>query len=264
MSNGNAFTDGRESVLRALASRGWLIGALVVLGGAAGYAYGTLTPASYTANAYLVVVPLAADTANGTTPDAQGFATAFTRIAGQPQIQAAAAADAGVPLATMVKGTTAATSPDAPVISISGVSTNPVTAAAEANGLAKAIEQAASDQTANTSVTVTVLSSAVPPTSPSSASASLDAAVGVAAGILLGSLAGLSGVRIGGRFGRRPKADRERRKQVAGPGAPWPVPTSELDAGEPARSDPSEAETIQMSALDPKQLDALDPKGAAR
>jgi len=264
MSNGNAFTDGRESVLRALASRGWLIGALVVLGGAAGYAYGTLTPASYTANAYLVVVPLAADTANGTTPDAQGFATAFTRIAGQPQIQAAAAADAGVPLATMVKGTTAATSPDAPVISISGVSTNPVTAAAEANGLAKAIEQAASEQTVNTSVTVTVLSGAVPPTSPSSASATLDGAVGAAAGVLLGSLAGLSGVSVGGPLRRRPKAKRVKPSELAGPGAPWPLPTSELDTPDSTRNDPDEAETIQMSPMDSKQLDSLDPKGASR
>jgi len=264
MSNGNAFTDGRESVMRALVSRSWLIGTLVVLGGAAGYAYGTLTPATYTANAYLVVVPLATAGANGTTPDAQGFATAFTRIAGQPQIQAQAATDAGVSLNTMISGTTAATSPDAPVISISGVSTNPATAAAEANGLAKAIEQAASDQTENTSVTVTVLSSAVAPLSPSSASASLDGAVGAAAGILLGSLAGLSGVQVSGRFRRGPKPDRQRRAQIAGPGAPWPQPTSELDSADTSRSDPSEAETIQMSALNPKQLDALDPKGAAR
>jgi capsular polysaccharide biosynthesis protein len=264
MSNGNAFTDERESVLRALASRGWLIGALIVLGGAAGYAYGTLTPPSYTANAYLVVVPLATATANGTAPDAQGFATAFTRIAGQPQIQAQAAADAGVPLATMVSGTTAATSPDAPVISISGVSASPATAAAEANGLAKAIEQAAADQTANTSVTVTVLSSAVPPTTPSSASASLDAAVGAAAGVLLGSLAGLSGVRIGGRWRRRSKAARIRPSQLAGPGAPWPVPTTEIETPDGPRTDPNDTETIQMGAMDPKKLDALDPKGVSR
>jgi capsular polysaccharide biosynthesis protein len=263
MSNGNAFTDGRESVMRSLASRGWLIGALVVLGGGAGYAYGTISPASYTANAYLVVVPLATASTSGTTPDAQGFATAFTRIAGQPQIQAAAAADAGVSLSTMVSGSTAATSPDAPVISISGVSTNAQTAAAEANGLAKAIEDAASTQTANTLVAVDVLSAAVPPTAPSSASASLDAAVGAAAGILLGALAGLSGVGIGGRKQRsRPKAERERRDQVAGPGAPWPLPADERDADaaesaelSPALSEPSQAETtIQMSILDPKRV----------
>jgi uncharacterized protein involved in exopolysaccharide biosynthesis len=269
MSNGNAFTDGRDSVMRALASRGWLIGALVVLGGGAGYAYGTVSPASYTANAYLVVVPLSTSAANGTAPDAQGFATAFTRIAGQPQIQAQAATDAGVPLQTMIKDSTAATSPDAPVISITGVSTNPVTAAAVANGLAKAIEAAASDQTANTAVTVSVLSAAVTPTQPSSASPGLDGAVGAAAGVLVGSLLGLAGVKLN-RPGGSGRSERKQRVQSAGPGAPWP-PGTDLDgaASTPAKrshksSADSGAETIQLSALDANQLSMLDPKGASR
>ncbi|HEV2635583.1 MAG TPA: hypothetical protein VGX23_10590 [Actinocrinis sp.] len=268
MSNGNAFTDGRDSVMRALASRGWLIGALVVLGGVAGYAYGAVSPASYTSNAYLVVVPLAASSTNGTAPDAQGFATAFTRIAGQPQIQAEAATDAGVPLDTMIKDSTAATSPDAPVISITGVSTNPKTAAAVANGLAKAIEASAQDQTANTAVTVSVLSAAVPTNTPSSASASLDAAVGAAAGVLIGSLLGLAGVKLGrggsGRDGGK------RRTASAGAGG-WP--SSDLDAtaagakagrGAEAPVVNASAETIQMSALDANQLSILDPKGVSR
>ena len=263
MSNGNAFTDGRDSVVRALAGRGWLIGALVVLGGAAGYAYGTVTPASYTANAYLVVVPLAGGDANGTSPDAQGFATAFTRIAGQPQIQAQAATDAGVPLQTMIKDSTASTSPDAPVIEISGASTNPLTAAAVANGLAKAIEAAASAQTANTSVTVSVLSSAVTPTTPSSASAGLDGAVGAAAGVLVGSLLGLAGVRVG-RPGRGPREERRQRAEEAGPGAPWPPAGDHDTAAKSVKAADPGAETIQMSALTESQLSILDPKGASR
>lgn len=269
MSNGNAFSDGRESVIRSLASRGWLIGSLVVLGGAAGFAYGAVSPASYTANAYLVVVPLSAASANGTTPDPQGFATAFTRIAGQPQIQAQAATDAGVPLQTMIKDSTAATSPDAPVISITGVSTNPLTAAAVANGLAKAIEETASGETDDTSVTVSTLSAAVTPTQASSASPSLDAAVGAAAGVLVGALLGLAGVKL-----NRPgsgQSERKRRNQSAGPGAPWPPEGTDLDSTASTsvkrgyeKAPDSGAETIQMSALDPKQLSMLDPKGASR
>jgi capsular polysaccharide biosynthesis protein len=210
-------TDNDRTELTRTLIRRWLVSVLIIgLAADAGYCYGALAPATYTAQAFLVSVPQVA----GDTADATAFSAAYSRLATQPQILAQAAASSGIPADTLRAHTSAATSPDAPVISISGSAHDPAAAAADANAVAGALSSLASAHTADTSVRLTVLSAAAPPTRPSSPSAMLDAAIGAAAGVLLASLAALAG----GAGGRRREYDAEPASEQV------PRAASELDA----------------------------------
>lgn len=170
---------------RALARRWWPLAVAAPLGAVAGVGYATVEHPSYAANAYVVVV----SQTQGEGATAVNFAQAYGRLAGQPQVLAGAAAQTGrsvSKLAGMVAGTT---SPDAPVIQITGTASSPADAVHAADAVARSLINFANTSTAETGVKLVGLAPAAEPDKPASPSAALDTAVGGAAGVLLGALA---------------------------------------------------------------------------
>ncbi len=179
----------RTALVRALARRIRVSVLIILIAAAAGFGYGELSPRTYTAQTFLVAVPQVA----GDNTSATAFATAYSRLATQPAVLAQAAKTSGISADTLRSAVSAATSPDAPVISITGSGQNPAAAAADANAVAGALAALATAHVADTSVKLAVLAGAAAPTRSSSPSVGLDTALGAAAGLLLASLAALAG-----------------------------------------------------------------------
>ncbi|MGA5344789.1 lipopolysaccharide biosynthesis protein [Streptomyces griseoincarnatus] len=168
-----------------------------LLGGLSGGAYGLLTPAEYTATSYVVAVPT-----DQTGPEsARGFAQAYGRVATQLAVLGDAQVWAGVPVRTLRDSVRTATSPDAPMVSVTAVSERPGTAVDMANAVARALTRHAEDTKDSTRVRLVQFSRAVKPSAPASASPAVTALVGASAGGLLGGLALLARPRRGGRDG---------------------------------------------------------------
>lgn len=160
----------------------------VLLGGGlgllAGLGYGLTATPQYTATGYVMVVPQ-----DGTDPaTALGFAQAYGRIVTGSAVLAGAQSAAHTPAARLKSHVRAATSPDAPMISVTGTATRPGTAARIANGVARSLAAVADRDAPGTGVRLLLFSPAAAPASPSSPSAPLSAAVGAGAGALLGAL----------------------------------------------------------------------------
>ncbi|WP_045306854.1 hypothetical protein, partial [Saccharothrix sp. ST-888] len=98
---------------RALTSHWWPASLTIPLGAAAGTGHCLLTHPSYAANSYIVMVPQGPRESTTAVSHTQPYG----RLAGQPQVLAGAAAQLGRSTAGLVRGTT---SPDAPVIEITG------------------------------------------------------------------------------------------------------------------------------------------------
>ncbi|MFJ5027509.1 lipopolysaccharide biosynthesis protein [Streptomyces sp. NPDC088560] len=196
----------RPARLRALPS--WsLVAAGVLAGGLLGGAYGELKPPAYTATSYVIAVP----TDKSDTASALGFAQAYGRVATQLAVLADAQVWAGVPVRTLRDSVRAATSPDAPMVSISATSAHPAEAADMANAVARALTKHADDAKDDTHVGLLQFSRALKPASPASASAKVTGLVGASAGGLLGTLALLVRPR------RRPEEETARPTPVPGP-----------------------------------------------
>lgn len=164
-----------------------LLPAGALLGAVAGGAYGVAKPPQYTATSSVVAV--AAGRSDVDCADALGFAQAYGRVAPQLAVLGDAQAKAGVPAATLRESVQVATSPDAPMVSVSATSTSPVRAAGMANAVSGAlITQAGRTKTA-TGIRLERLSRALKPVEPSSPSWTLTSLVGASAGGLLGGLA---------------------------------------------------------------------------
>jgi capsular polysaccharide biosynthesis protein len=165
--------------------RRWVVLALtVVLGGAAGVLWAKVTPPTYTASAVLV-----ATTVQATGDNRQNsFAQAFARLVGQPDISTAAAENIRLPAEQARTAVQATTSPDTPLIELTGTADTPEKAAGLVNAVATAVVNVADTRQAETGVTLLMLTSAGAPTSPSSPKLAVDVAVGGAAGFLLGGL----------------------------------------------------------------------------
>ncbi|WP_051732773.1 hypothetical protein [Kitasatospora phosalacinea] len=209
----------RRSV-RALARRWWPLAVAVPLGAAAGAGYAAVSHPSYAASSYVVVVP----NNPGESSTAVNFAQAYGRLAGQPQVLIGAAAETGhsvTTLAGLVRGTT---SPDAPVIEITGTGARGEDAVRNADAVAKSLIAFGNGSGKETGVRLVPLAAAAEPDAPSSPSASLDTAVGAAAGVLLGALAMLT-----------------RRK--GGPAAP--------EAALPAQAEPAAAPVAKAEPAEP-------------
>ncbi|WP_129309105.1 lipopolysaccharide biosynthesis protein [Streptomyces sp. L2] len=195
----------RFARLRALPP--WsLVAAGVLAGGLLGGGYGVLKPPAYTATSYVVAVP----TEKSDTATALGFAQAYGRVATQLAVLDDAQVRAGVPVATLRDSVRTATSPDAPMVSVTATSAHPAQAAAMANAVARALTEHANDTKADTHVELLQFSRAVKPTEPASASPTVTGLVGASAGGLLGGLVLL--VRP-----RRPEEEPVRAASVPGP-----------------------------------------------
>lgn len=175
----------RHRVLRRPPLPGWWPLALcVLLGVGAGSAYGLLKEPEYAATGYVAVVPEGrADPAM-----AVGFAQAYGRIATSAAVLAAARAEPGVPPGALAGRVQAVTSPDAPLIEVTGTGTRAGEAAAVANAVARALTRTANTSATDTDVRLAVFAAAAPPSAPSSVSPALAAAVGGCAGGLVGGL----------------------------------------------------------------------------
>ncbi|MFF1908900.1 Wzz/FepE/Etk N-terminal domain-containing protein [Kitasatospora sp. NPDC058218] len=176
-------SEPRRSV-RSLARRWWPVVLAVPLGAAAGAGYAVVAHPSYAANSYVIVVP----ENQGESATAINFAQAYGRLAGQPQVLAAAAAETGhsrAELEVLVHGTT---SPDAPMIEITGTGARPPEAVRAADAVARSLVAFANTSSKETGVRLVPLAAAAEPDKPTTPSAQLDVAVGAAAGVLIGAL----------------------------------------------------------------------------
>ncbi|MBB1256002.1 hypothetical protein H3146_21955 [Streptomyces sp. OF3] len=162
----------------------WPIGLCLAVGAGGGAAYGMLATPQYSATGYLVAVP-----AKDSDPQAAlGFAQAYGRVATSPAVLRQAQNVAGEPVARLRAGVRSATSPDAPMIEITGTAPRPQLAAVRANAVATALTDTSADAAEQTGVELRVLAPAHAPTAPSSPSPPLATAVGAATGGLVGGL----------------------------------------------------------------------------
>ncbi|MFE6777642.1 lipopolysaccharide biosynthesis protein [Streptomyces sp. NPDC057702] len=163
----------------------WPVALGAALGLAGGAAYGVFTAPEYTATSYVVAVAR-----DGTDPaTALGFAQAYGRITTGGAVLSAAQRATGTPVDALRASVRTATSPDAPMIEVTGADARAGRAATTANAVARALTEHANRSTPSTGVRLTVFAQAVPPTAPTSPSLPISLAVGGCAGGLLGSLA---------------------------------------------------------------------------
>ncbi|MFE7133992.1 YveK family protein [Streptomyces sp. NPDC057638] len=205
------FTRDRARHRPAGTRRWWPLPVGVLAGAVCGAAYGVLTTPEYTATSYVVAVP-----AKDAQPAAAlGLAQAYGHIATSDATLALARAEAGVPGRALREGVRTETSPDSPMIAITGTSHRPRQAADIANAVADAVFVTGNQVARSTGVRLVSFAQAIPPRSPSSPGGRLSAAVGGAAGGLLGGLVLLV----------RP------RREATPPSAPVPAPGAAPDAG---------------------------------
>ncbi|WP_354642814.1 Wzz/FepE/Etk N-terminal domain-containing protein [Kitasatospora camelliae] len=177
-------SDSRRSA-RALVRRWWPLAVAVPLGAATGAGYAVVAPPSYTANSYVVVV----SQNPGDASTAVNFAQTYGRLAGQPQVLAAAAAETGHTVSALEGKVRGTTSPDAPMIEITGTGRRPADAVQAADAVAKSLIAFANTSGKDTGVRLVPLAAAAEPERPATPSAPLDVAVGAASGVLVGALA---------------------------------------------------------------------------
>ncbi|NXY99271.1 lipopolysaccharide biosynthesis protein [Streptomyces sp. BR123] len=162
----------------------WPLPVCAVLGLAAGGAYGVLKAPEYAATSYVVAVP--DDTTEPAT--ALGFAQAYGRIATSSSTLAYAQPRAGLNARRLRTQVRAETSPDSPMIAVTGTSRSAAEAADIANAVADALSLSSNQAAKNTGVQLLLFSQAVAPADPVSPSAPVSGAVGLCAGGLLGGL----------------------------------------------------------------------------
>ncbi|MFJ8144716.1 lipopolysaccharide biosynthesis protein [Streptomyces sp. NPDC096094] len=157
----------------------------VLAGGLLGAGYGLVTAPRYTATSYVVAVP----SDKSDPASALGFAQAYGRVATQLAVLGDAQMWAGVPVAKLKESVRTATSPDAPMVSVTATSARPDEAADMANAVARALTRHADASADDTHVELRQFARATEPTEESSASAAVTGLVGASAGGLLGGLA---------------------------------------------------------------------------
>ncbi|MGW7491770.1 lipopolysaccharide biosynthesis protein [Streptomyces sp. NPDC054786] len=201
--------------------RWWPLPLCALLGAAGGAAYGLLQPPEYAATSYVVVVP-----AKGSDPaTALGFAQAYGRVATSGAVLADAHRAAHVPLGALRGGIRTMTSPDAPMIEITGTARSARTSAVLANAVARSLARTGNETAARTGAELLVFSRASAPTDPASPSAPLSTGVGACAGGLLGGLLLLV----------RPSRERQRTGQAGA--VPAPAHAAAASGAVPAAED---------------------------
>ncbi|MFF0446837.1 lipopolysaccharide biosynthesis protein [Streptomyces sp. NPDC004609] len=164
--------------------RWWPLPVFAATGAICGTAYGLLAPPQYAATSYVVAVP-AKDAQPGA---AVGFAQAYGRIATGDSTMAYARVAAGMPADRLRSRVRTETSPDSPMIAITGTSNRPGEAADIANAVADAVFVSSNQVAKSTGVRLVSFSQAIPPTRRVSPSAPIAGAVGGCAGGLIGGL----------------------------------------------------------------------------
>ncbi|MGY0464390.1 hypothetical protein ACW14Y_29675 [Kitasatospora sp. cg17-2] len=240
-------SESRRSA-RRLVGRWWPVALAVPLGAAAGAGYAVVAHPSYAANSYVIVVP----DAQGQAATAVNFAQAYGRLAGQPQVLAAAAAETGHSrgeLESLVHGTT---SPDAPMIEITGTGAEPGEAVRAADAVARSLVAFANGSSKETGVRLVPLAGAAEPDKPTTPSGKLDVAVGGAAGVLIGAL-----VMMTRRRGTGTAAEEA-------PAAPGPATTPRPRAAEPDPDPVGPAGAARTGSAKPEAdvPEAAEPEGA--
>ncbi|QNE74215.1 lipopolysaccharide biosynthesis protein [Streptomyces finlayi] len=213
---------GRFSRLRTLPPlpRWWPLPACVLLGAACGLSYGLLATPQYTATGYALAV-----TDKGTdSAAALGFAQSFGRLATSDSTLTYAHGAAGESVQELRTRVRSETSPDSPMIAVSGTSDSPRRAAEIANAVVEAVIVGGEHVAKETGVKLIKFTHAVPPDEPVSPSAPLGTAVGASAGGLLGGLVLLV----------RPRPARRSSE------AHVPAPGPDRTAGQPAAADERE------------------------
>ncbi|MCX4692794.1 lipopolysaccharide biosynthesis protein [Streptomyces sp. NBC_01408] len=200
----------------------WPLPACALLGLAAGGAYGVLKAPEYAATSYVVAVP--DDTTEPAT--ALGFAQAYARIATSSSTLAYAQPRAGLDARRLRTQVRAETSPESPMIAITGTSKSPAEAADIANAVADALSLSSNQAAKNTGVQLLLFNQAVAPAEPASPSAPVSGAVGLCAGGLLGGLWLLA------------RPGRGRRQEDQQPAGPVVQPVEEY-ASLPAQGEPA-------------------------
>ncbi|MGA5819387.1 Wzz/FepE/Etk N-terminal domain-containing protein [Kitasatospora sp. NPDC094028] len=234
---------------RRLVRRWWPVVLAVPLGAAAGAGYAVVSHPSYAASAYVLVVAQNP----GEAATATNFAQAYGRLAGQPQVLAVAAAETGhsrADLESLVHGTT---SPDAPMIEITGTGTRPQEAAQTADAVARALVSFANTSSRDTNVRLVTLAPAAEPDKPTTPSGKLDIAVGGAAGLLLGALVMMTRRRSGA----------DPAEAVETPGTPAAPETQTAPAAE-APSTPRPRGEARPAPAAAEEEAAPEPAGAGK
>jgi uncharacterized protein involved in exopolysaccharide biosynthesis len=217
-------SDSSRTAVGSILRRCWPLLAAVPLGAVCGGVYALAAPVEYQANAYVMVVP----ETTGDNATAVDFAQAYGRVITQPEILLSASASTGVPVAKLTPLVQAVTSPDAPMIQITGSAGSSARSAQEANAVARSLVDFGNAASKQTGVKLLTFAAAAHPAAPSSPSRTLDVAVGGAAGLLIGGLAVMARQSRTANAGADP----------AGTGVPLP----RADASETAPA-PAEAPT---------------------
>lgn len=173
----------------------------------AGLGWDIAATPQYAAISYVMVVSQHADA-----PAALGFAQAYGRVVTGTAVLAGAQTEAGTSAERLRGHVESQTSPDAPMISVTGTASSGAAAARYANAVAKSLAATGNREASSTGVSLLLFAPASAPAAPSSPSAALSAAVGGSAGGLLGALALLV----------RPAL--RRTPDAADPAAPVPAP----------------------------------------
>ncbi|MFF2955766.1 hypothetical protein ACFVVU_31020 [Kitasatospora sp. NPDC057965] len=235
---------------RRLVGRWWPVALAVPLGAVAGAGYALVAHPSYAANSYVIVVP--ETQGEGTT--AVSFAQAYGRLAGQPQVLAAAAAETGHGLGKLQSLVHGTTSPDAPMIEITGTGPRPEEAVRAADAVARSLVAFANNSSRESGVRLVPLAAAAEPAKPTTPSGRLDVAVGGAAGVLIGALVMMT------RRRNTASADGEAPAESVAPAesaeSATPVETAApVEPSEPAATAPRPraAEPAPVAAPEPEQ-----------
>lgn len=162
----------------------WPIPLCLALGAIGGTVYSAVSEPQYAATSYVIVSPRG----QGDPASALGYAQAYGKIATDPVILAAAESQAHLANGKLRPDIQASTSPDAPMVQITGTSTDPKQAAHYADAVARALTQTAKKSVKRTGAGLTVLSKAGSPANPVSPSTPIAVGVGACAGGLAGGL----------------------------------------------------------------------------
>ncbi|UNO43237.1 lipopolysaccharide biosynthesis protein [Streptomyces sp. MST-110588] len=146
--------------------------------------YAAVAPQQYTATSFVAVTP-----GKKTDPaSALGYAQAYGRIATDPAVLVRARRGTALGVAELRTAVRADTSPDAPMIEITGTSARRQQAADISNAVAQALVRTVEESTTKTGAKPGVLFRALAPVEPVSPSPGIAVGVGGCAGGLIGAL----------------------------------------------------------------------------